>query len=73
MSAHDSLAEGFETHRSRLRAVAQRMLGSHSEAEDAVSAAAERWFWITFSAGATEGHHNRDHERPWLMYSSRTC
>ncbi|MFE4416204.1 hypothetical protein ACFRNR_43185, partial [Streptomyces sp. NPDC056820] len=29
-----------------------------------LSAAAESWFWITFSAGATEGHHNRDHERP---------
>lgn len=24
----------------------------------------EPWFWITFSAGAMEGHHNRDHERP---------
>ncbi|MFF2410784.1 hypothetical protein [Streptomyces sp. NPDC058092] len=33
----------------------------------------EPWFWITFRAQATEGHHNRDHERPWLMYSSRTC
>jgi hypothetical protein len=28
-----------------------------------VSAAAEPGFWITFRAGATEGHHGRDHER----------
>ncbi|ELS57163.1 hypothetical protein STVIR_1897 [Streptomyces viridochromogenes Tue57] len=25
---------------------------------------AELWFWITFSARATEGHRNRDHEQP---------
>ncbi|MGW1924203.1 hypothetical protein ACWCQ0_33620 [Streptomyces massasporeus] len=31
---------------------------------DTVSLTAERWFWITFSARATEGHRNRDHERP---------
>jgi hypothetical protein len=42
-------------------------------AASTLSASAERWFWITFSAGATEGHRNRDHERPWVMYSSRTC
>lgn len=30
----------------------------------AVSSIAEAWFCITFSAGDTEGHHNRDHERP---------
>ncbi|MFE4424846.1 hypothetical protein ACFRMR_43995, partial [Streptomyces sp. NPDC056817] len=29
-----------------------------------VSATGETRFWITFGAGATEGHHNRDHERP---------
>ncbi|GEC09799.1 hypothetical protein SSP24_74540 [Streptomyces spinoverrucosus] len=40
---------------------------------DKVLATAEPWFWITFSAGATEGHHNRDHEHPWVMCSSRTC
>jgi hypothetical protein len=38
-----------------------------------VSTTAECWFWITFSAGATEGHQNRDHERSWLMSPSRTC
>ncbi|MFF1570810.1 helix-turn-helix domain-containing protein [Streptomyces sp. NPDC058293] len=32
--------------------------------EQGVSAAAESWFWITFRARATEGHRNRDHERP---------
>jgi RNA polymerase sigma factor (sigma-70 family) len=32
----DWLAEGFETHRPHLRAVAYRMLGSHAEADDAV-------------------------------------
>jgi DNA-directed RNA polymerase specialized sigma24 family protein len=32
----DWLTEQFETHRSHLRAVAYRMLGSTSEADDAV-------------------------------------
>jgi RNA polymerase sigma factor (sigma-70 family) len=36
MDAQDWLAERFEEHRSRLRAVAYRMLGSLSEADDAV-------------------------------------
>src|SRR5262245_13255965 len=34
--AEAALAEEFETHRAHLRAVAYRMLGSASEAEDAV-------------------------------------
>ena len=38
-----------------------------------LSATAQEWFWITFSAGATEGHHKRDHERPWVMCFSGTC
>ncbi|WP_369122765.1 nSTAND1 domain-containing NTPase [Streptomyces bicolor] len=38
-----------------------------------VSVTAESWLWITFSAEATEGHHKRDHERPWVMCSSGTC
>jgi RNA polymerase sigma factor (sigma-70 family) len=41
---HDSLAERFEEHRGRLRAVAYRMLGSLSEADDAVQEA-----WLRFS------------------------
>src|SRR5919199_5223683 len=39
MDERDWLAERFEEHRSRLRAVAYRMLGSLSEADDAVQEA----------------------------------
>ena len=44
MDEHDWLAERFEAHRPRLRAVAFRMLGSTSEADDAVQEA-----WIRLS------------------------
>jgi RNA polymerase sigma factor (sigma-70 family) len=44
MSERDWLAERFEEHRSRLRAVAYRMLGSLSEADDAVQEA-----WLRLS------------------------
>ncbi|MFO7320948.1 MAG: sigma-70 family RNA polymerase sigma factor [Chloroflexota bacterium] len=44
MDRHDWLAEQFEAHRDHLRAVAYRMLGSLSEAEDAVQAA-----WLKLS------------------------
>src|SRR5215471_13521771 len=44
MDERDWLAEQFEEHRSRLRAVAYRMLGSLSEADDAVQDA-----WIRVS------------------------
>ena len=36
MDANEALAERFEEHRIRLRSVAYRMLGSLSEADDAV-------------------------------------
>jgi DNA-directed RNA polymerase specialized sigma24 family protein len=44
MDERDWLAERFEEHRSRLRAVAYRMLGSLSEADDAVQEA-----WLRLS------------------------
>ncbi|HEY1175234.1 MAG TPA: RNA polymerase sigma factor SigJ [Phytomonospora sp.] len=44
MSEHDRLAEHFESHRTHLRAVAYRMLGSVAEAEDAVQDA-----WLRLS------------------------
>ncbi len=49
MSEQDWLAQRFEEHRRRLRAVAYRMLGSVSEAEDAVQEA-----WLRLS-GADPG------------------
>src|SRR5215204_3663431 len=53
MGEHDEwLAERFEEHRARLRAVAYRMLGSTSEAEDAVQ---EAWLRLVRSgAGGVE-------------------
>jgi RNA polymerase sigma-70 factor (ECF subfamily) len=50
MSDQDWLAERFEQHRTRLRAVAYRMLGSLSEADDAVQEA-----WLRLSS-ADSGH-----------------
>jgi RNA polymerase sigma factor (sigma-70 family) len=50
MSEHDWLAERFEENRPHLRAVAYRMLGSSSEADDAVQEA-----WLRLSrAGASD-------------------
>src|SRR5947208_8673651 len=46
MSEQDWLARRFEEHRPRLRAVAYRMLGSVSEAEDAVQ---EAWLRLSRS------------------------
>ncbi|MFF1545224.1 sigma-70 family RNA polymerase sigma factor [Streptomyces sp. NPDC058291] len=48
---HDFLAESFEAHRGRLRAVAHRMLGSGAEADDAVQ---EAWLRLLRSAGRGE-------------------
>src|SRR5690348_11388682 len=44
MDEHQWLAEQFEAHRPHLRAVAYRMLGSLSEADDAVQ---ESWLHLT--------------------------
>lgn len=49
----DWLAEGFEAHRARLRAVAYRMLGSASEADDAVQDA-----WLRLSRSDASGIEN---------------
>jgi RNA polymerase sigma factor (sigma-70 family) len=60
------LAERFEEHRGRLRAVAYRILGSPSEADDAVQEA-----WIRFSRSDTSGVDNLG---AWLTtVVSRVC
>ena len=46
MNEHDALAERFEAHRTRLRAVAYQTLGSASEADDAVQ---EAWLRLSRS------------------------
>ena len=53
MDEHDGLAEQFEAHRSHLRAVAYRMLGSLSEADDAVQES-----WLRLGRSDTSGVAN---------------
>jgi RNA polymerase sigma factor (sigma-70 family) len=53
MDEGDWLAERFEAHRSQLRAVAYQMLGSLSEADDAVQEA-----WLRLSRADTSGVEN---------------
>jgi RNA polymerase sigma-70 factor (ECF subfamily) len=53
MHRDDDLAESFEAHRTRLRAVAYRMLGSVSEADDAVQEA-----WLRLSRSEAEELEN---------------
>ncbi|HXN78953.1 MAG TPA: sigma-70 family RNA polymerase sigma factor [Candidatus Dormibacteraeota bacterium] len=53
MEEHDWLAERFEAKRTHLRAVAYRMLGSVSEAEDAVQES-----WLRLSRSGTTGVEN---------------
>jgi RNA polymerase sigma factor (sigma-70 family) len=53
MDERDWLADRFEEHRTRLRAVAYRMLGSLSEADDAVQEA-----WLRLSRTDTSGVEN---------------
>ena len=53
MAESDWLAEGFEQNRTRLRAVAYRMLGSFAEADDAVQEA-----WLRLSRSDASGVDN---------------
>src|ERR671931_1144927 len=53
MTERDPLAEEFERHRARLRAVAYRMLGSISDADDAVQEA-----WLRLSRSDSESIAN---------------
>ena len=59
MDERDWLAERFQVHRPRLRAVAYRMLGSVSEADDAVQEA-----WIRLSRSAAGEIDNLE---AWLV------
>src|SRR5262247_2682097 len=53
MEAEKFLAERFESHRDHLRRLAYRMLGSSSEAEDAVQEA-----WLRLSRSESGGIEN---------------
>jgi RNA polymerase sigma-70 factor (ECF subfamily) len=53
MAEHDVLAERFEAHRTRLRAIAYQTLGSTSEADDAVQEA-----WLRLSRTDADKIHN---------------
>jgi RNA polymerase sigma-70 factor, ECF subfamily len=59
MSEHEWLAERFEQHRPRLRAVAYRLLGSLSEADDAVQEA-----WLRLSRSDADAIDNLE---AWLV------
>jgi RNA polymerase sigma factor (sigma-70 family) len=66
MDEHDWLAQRFETHRTHLRAVAYRMLGSIGEADDAVQEA-----WLRLGHSDTSGVQNLG---GWLTtVVSRVC
>ena len=66
MDENDWLAQRFEEHRTHMRAVAYRMLGSIGEADDAVQEA-----WLRFSRSNTSGVQNLG---GWLTkVVSRVC
>jgi RNA polymerase sigma factor (sigma-70 family) len=66
MDEHDWLAERFEASRGHLRTVAYRMLGSPSEADDAVQEA-----WLRLSRSGANGVENLD---GWLTtVTARVC
>ncbi|RKE21197.1 sigma-70 family RNA polymerase sigma factor [Streptomyces sp. TLI_171] len=69
MSGGTLLAERFEAHRPRLRAVAYRMLGSLGEAEDAVQET-----WLRLDRHAEEVDAEVDNLGGWLTtVASRVC
>src|SRR5436853_263760 len=66
MDQHEHLAEQFEANRPHLRSVAYRMLGSLSEADDAVQEA-----WLRFSRADSSAVENL---RGWLTtIVARVC
>src|ERR671923_2962447 len=66
MTQADWLAERFEEHRGHLRAIAYRILGSPSDADDAVQEA-----WLRFSRSDTSAVDNLG---SWLTtVVSRVC
>ena len=66
MTEHELLAERFEEHRPHLRAVAYRMLGSLSEADDVVQET-----WLRVSRADSDGIENL---RSWLTtIAARVC
>jgi len=66
MDEHDGLAQRFEAHRAHLQAVAFRLLGSTTEADDAVQDA-----WLRVSRAGTSGVENMG---GWLTtVVSRVC
>jgi RNA polymerase sigma-70 factor (ECF subfamily) len=66
MDAHDLMIERFEQQRPKLRAVAYRMLGSTSEADDALQEA-----WLRVSRADSSGIDNPD---GWLTtVTARVC
>jgi RNA polymerase sigma-70 factor, ECF subfamily len=65
MPSPEWLAEQFEQHRAHLRAVAYRMLGSASEADDAVQDS-----WIRLGRTDVGDVQNL---RAWLTTVSRVC
>src|SRR6266498_5636495 len=66
MNEREALAERFEAHRAHLQSVAQRMLGSMSEADDAVQEA-----WLRLSRSDTS---DVDNLRGWLTtVVARVC
>ena len=66
MEEREWLAERFEEQRPRLRAVAYRMLGSLSEADDAVQ---EAWLRLSRTDADAVSHALGRRERPHALYA----